>query len=222
MKRLGIVTQTGEANRDRVYCARELLNILEEPGQLGPAGRFPTFLWALHSDWPSSVFSARVSLVWRYHAPQNTLELMKEWPPLNDAGDLPPDIHPARLSDVIERFGRSSPSRAIVARRLERIYSLVHATGHLTRFIIFGSFITAKAAPNDVDIFLIMDDTFDVSKVTGETAVLFDHLAAQNYEGASIFWVRRVGALGGEQAAVEDWQLKRDGSRRGLVQVTAP
>jgi hypothetical protein len=67
-----------------------------------------------------------------------------------------------------------------------------------------------------------MEDTFDVSKVTGETALLFDHLAAHNFEGASIFWVRRVGALGGEQAAVEDWQFKRDGSRRGLVEVTAP
>ena len=67
-----------------------------------------------------------------------------------------------------------------------------------------------------------MEDTFDVSKVTGEAAILFDHLAAQNYEGASIFWVRRLGALGGEQAAIEDWQIKRDGSRRGLVEVTTP
>ena len=147
---------------------------------------------------------------------------MKEWPPLNAAGDLPPGIHPATLADVVERFGKSSPRRATVARRLERIYSLVRATGHLARFIIFGSFITAKAEPNDVDIFLLMDDDFDVSKVTGEAAILFDHLAAQNYEGASIFWVRRIGAMGGEQAAIEDWQIKRDGARRGLVEITAP
>lgn len=44
-----------------------------------------------------------------------------------------------------------------MARRLERIYTLVRATGHLARFIIFGSFVTAKAEPNDVDIFLLMD-----------------------------------------------------------------
>ena len=67
-----------------------------------------------------------------------------------------------------------------------------------------------------------MDDAFDVSKVTGEAAILFDHLAAQNYEGASIFWVRRSGALGGEQAATEDWQIKRDGTRRGVVEVITP
>ena len=31
-----------------------------------------------------------------------------------------------------------------------------------------------------------------------------------------------MAALGGEQAAVEDWQIKRDGARRGLVEITAP
>lgn len=147
---------------------------------------------------------------------------MKEWPPFNDAGDLPPGIHLATLAEVIERFGKSTPRRVTVLPRLVRIYALVRATGHLARFIIFGSFVTAKTEPNDVDIFLLMDDAFDVSKVTGELAILFDHLAAQNYAGASIFWLRRFAALGGEQAAIEDWQLKRDGTRRGVVQVTAP
>ena len=147
---------------------------------------------------------------------------MKEWPPLNEAGDLPPGLHIATLGEVIERFGTIPPRRAALARRLERIYSLVQATGHLARFIIFGSYVTAKVEPNDVDIFLLMDDAFDVSKVTGETAILFDHLAAQNYEGASVFWLRRLAALGGEQSAIEDWQFKRDGTRRGIVEVTGP
>jgi hypothetical protein len=147
---------------------------------------------------------------------------MKNWPPLNHAGDLPPGVHLATLAEVVERFDKETPRRAIIGRRLERIYGLVRTTGHLARFIIFGSFVTSKPEPNDVDIILIMDDDFDVSKVTGEAAILFDHLAAQNYEGASIFWVRRMGALGGEQTAIEDWQIKRDGTRRGIVEITAP
>src|SRR5438093_8890088 len=147
---------------------------------------------------------------------------MKEWPPLNDAGDLPPGLHRATLAEVIERFGTIPPRRAALARRLERIYSLARATRQLARFIIFGSFVTAKAEPNDVVIFLLMDDAFDVSKITGQTAILFDHLAAQNYAGASVFWLRRLAALGGERAVIEDWQLKRDGARRGIVEVKAP
>jgi predicted transcriptional regulator len=34
LERLGIVKQTGDAKRDRVYCAKVLLDILEEPAQL--------------------------------------------------------------------------------------------------------------------------------------------------------------------------------------------
>ena len=85
--------------------------------------------------------------------------------------------------------------------------------------MVFGSFVTATPAPNDVDLFLIMDDAFDASAVRGEAAPLFDHGAAQAYFGASVFWVRRLAALGGEDAAIAHWQTKRDGSRRGIVEV---
>ncbi len=37
LERLGIVQQTGDAKRDRVYCAKALLDILEEPAHLNPA-----------------------------------------------------------------------------------------------------------------------------------------------------------------------------------------
>ena len=58
---------------------------------------------------------------------------------------------------------------------------------------------------------------FDANQLTGEAAVVFDHLAAQNYEGASIFWIRRLAAIGGEQEVVEYWQIKRDGTKRGSL-----
>ena len=55
--------------------------------------------------------------------------------------------------------------------------------------------------------------------MTGEAAILFDHSAAQNYEGASIFWIRLLAVIGGEQAAIEHWRLKRDGTKRGIIEV---
>jgi len=90
---------------------------------------------------------------------------------------------------------------------------------HLARFIIFGSFGTTKPDPADVDVFLLMEDTFDPSQLSSETALVFDHVAAQNYAGVSIFWIRRLAALEGEQATVEHWQLKQDGTKRGIVEV---
>ncbi len=85
--------------------------------------------------------------------------------------------------------------------------------------MIFGSFVTAKSEPNDVDIFMVMEDNFNVGQLTGEAALLFDHAAAQDHFGASVFWLRRLAALGGEQAAIEDWQVKRDGTTRGIIEI---
>jgi hypothetical protein len=79
--------------------------------------------------------------------------------------------------------------------------------------------VTTKPNPNDVDVFLLMDDRFDVSATTGETRLLFDHLAADAHFGASVFWLRRQATFEGEQAAVDYWQMKRDGRRRGIVEL---
>ena len=66
---------------------------------------------------------------------------------------------------------------------------------------------------------MLMDDSFELSEVRGEAAIIFDHLAAQAVEGASVFWIRRMAAIGGEQAALEHWQIKRDKTQRGIVEV---
>jgi len=87
----------------------------------------------------------------------------------------------------------------------------------MKRFIVFGSFVTAKLDPNDVDVFLIMHDTFDLTQMT---RLIFDHAAAQAHFGASIFWLRQLAALPNEEDSILSWQLKRDGTRRGIVQVT--
>ena len=35
----------------------------------------------------------------------------------------------------------------------------------------------------------------------------------------SVFWLRRLTALGGEEQAIAGWQIKRDGTRRGIVEI---
>jgi hypothetical protein len=50
-------------------------------------------------------------------------------------------------------------------------------------------------------------------------AVVFQHLEAHARFGASVFWTRRSGALGGEQAMIEYWQVRREGGQRGVVEI---
>ena len=142
-------------------------------------------------------------------------------PPLTEAGELPLGIHRATLQETLTRFGTESSRRKVLAIRLERIYQLAFETGHLARFVVFGSFVTAKPEPNDVDVFMILEDTFDMNQLAGFSRLLFTHTDAQAHFGGSVFWVRRLAALGGEQATLEHWQVKRDGSRRGIVEIIA-
>ena len=92
-------------------------------------------------------------------------------------------------------------------------------TGHLVRFIVYGSFVTKKPVPNDVDVFMVFDESFDASVCDAETLLLLNHTSADSHLGASVFWLRRPAALGSEQATIEFWQTKRDGARRGIVEI---
>jgi hypothetical protein len=140
-------------------------------------------------------------------------------PPFNEEGELPPGVHRATLAETLERFGKGSLRRRAVAERLSRIYRLVSSTGQLARFVIFGSFVTAKSQPNDVDVVVLMEETFDLPCVSGEARLVFDHMQAVAHFGASVFWMRRGGALGGEQAMLEYWQVRRDGGLRGIIEI---
>jgi hypothetical protein len=94
----------------------------------------------------------------------------------------------------------------------------IHIAGRLADRRI--RFVTDKPAPNDVDVFMIMDDNFDMGAQVGEAKLLFDHSTAQSHFGCSVFWIRRLAAIGGEQSAIEDWQIKRDGTMRGIVEIS--
>ena len=123
------------------------------------------------------------------------------------------------IDDYLLPGGIGTVQRRLIGQRLERIYRLASNTGQVARFVVFGSFVTAKPYPGDIDIFMLMEDSFDSNQVGGEAAIIFDHLAVQNLEGASVFWIRRLAAIDGDQEALEHWQIKRDKTRCGIIEV---
>jgi hypothetical protein len=62
--------------------------------------------------------------------------------------------------------------------------------------------VTAKRESNDVGLFMLMEDEFDAQQIESETAIIFDRVVAQHYESASVFWMRRMAALDGEETAI--------------------
>jgi hypothetical protein len=141
-------------------------------------------------------------------------------PQFNDFGDLPPGFHQATLDEVVGRFSGGTARRDACTQRLIHVVDLPRRTGQLQRLIVFGSYITAKLEPNDVDIILVMRDSFRLQECPTESAGLFDHALAQARYGASIFWIRPALLIA---EALEDfvgyWQVKRDGEKRGIVEI---
>jgi hypothetical protein len=85
-------------------------------------------------------------------------------PPFTEAGDLPSGVHTASIREVVGQLAVGTPQRKAVGTRLTRVYELATATGAVDRFFVFGSFVTAKPEPNDVDVFLVMKDSFDLNR----------------------------------------------------------
>jgi hypothetical protein len=141
-------------------------------------------------------------------------------PEFNEVGDLPEGIHPTSLAEVVARFGSGTTQRTAVTDRLREIYRLAVATGHLDRVVVFGSYVSDVDEPNDVDMILVMRDDFRSEDCPAESAVLFDHVRANDELGASVFWVRPDMLLGEPLGQfLAQWQTKRDGQRRGIVEI---
>lgn len=117
------------------------------------------------------------------------------------------------------RFGVGSSQRARVTHALETIYRQARSTGSLRRCIVFGSYVTAKPSPRDVDILLVMDDIFDVDAQTGEVRRLFDHHATEHCVGASLLWIRPVAMFMPADEYLAFFQNTREHMLRGIVEV---
>ena len=141
-------------------------------------------------------------------------------PNLNHQGELPEGIHKTTIDEVVSQFGSGTSQREVVTARLQRIYQLAKGTGYLQRFLIFGSYITAKPEPNDIDVVLVFDDDFNMAVCSEEVKKLLSHQLAATEFGASIFWIRpSLLFLQTLDEFIEGWQVKRDGTLRGIVEV---
>jgi hypothetical protein len=141
-------------------------------------------------------------------------------PDFNEFGDLPEGNHRASLAEVVARFGSGTAQRAAVTARLQRVYQMAVAPRYLERLIVFGSYVSDGNEPNDIDVILVMRNDFRPEVCPAESSILFDHARANDELGASIFWVRPDMLLGEPlEQFLTFWQTKRDGRRRGIVEI---
>lgn len=127
-------------------------------------------------------------------------------PEFNQDGNLPVGVHPAIETEVISRFATTSARRQWLGERLRDLLKTAKATGKLERVFLWGSFITSKEAPNDLDVLLVMATGFDLEQVSSDWRVPFDHAQARIRFNASEFMIANDEQLKVAQEAVRNLQ----------------
>jgi len=84
-------------------------------------------------------------------------------PALNSNGLLPPGIHGATLEEIRLRFGsfQASDRRVQLFKRLEQLVVELRRSGRFAALVVDGSFVTAKPAPEDVDVIVVLHRDHD-------------------------------------------------------------
>ena len=140
-------------------------------------------------------------------------------PEFNRDGNLPEGLHQADEEEVLLRFATSSVRRKWLGEQLRHLLNAAKATGFLHRVILWGSLVTSKESPNDINVLLIMNDAFASEQVLGDTKLLFDYTQAKIRFTADVFWTK----VSIEQTILDLWldtyQIGRDFKRRGIVEV---
>ena len=134
-------------------------------------------------------------------------------------GHLPKGLYKATLHEVREVFGTGSARRKLLIGNLENIIELAKSTGKLERVIVWGSFVSNKEFPQDIDLLLIMSDDFDVDANPPEVKRVFGYAQGRIAFNADIFWTKS--SIGEEviDLWLETYQMTRDFESRGIVEV---
>ncbi len=135
------------------------------------------------------------------------------------SGNLPPGVHRLLVADVRAQLGAGSPRREWLAARLDELLALCQVVGKVKRVILWGSFVTAKPSPNDLDVFLVLDATFEDDDLLGPGREVFDHQRARLRFRADVFWVRETIGQRTIDLILDTYQVGRDKRRRGIVEV---
>ena len=140
-------------------------------------------------------------------------------PAFNQDGNLPEGVHRATEAEVLSRFATTSARRKWLGERLRNLLEMARATGKLERVVLWGSFVTSKESPNDLDVLLVMAADFDLEQVPTDRRALFNYAQAKIRFNADVFWTKVSIGQDTLDLWLNTYQLGKDLKRRGIVEV---
>ncbi|MBI1929458.1 hypothetical protein HYR99_35090 [Candidatus Poribacteria bacterium] len=107
-------------------------------------------------------------------------------PELNADGYLDGGIYLASLDEVLERFGTSTPTREQQGNLLRLIVESAKKYPTIKRVLIWGSFVSAKLEPGDLDYSIVVDPRHRLVTIEPEDRRFFIQPDARIHYGADV------------------------------------
>jgi hypothetical protein len=143
-------------------------------------------------------------------------------PLFNDHGWLPDGVHDCTLDEAAARFGvfRGSDRRPLLWARFAEFMREARACRLAEAVLVDGSFVTAKPAPNDIDVVIVLAATHDLSAdlPPAQYNLLAQHRVRKRF-GLDLI-VARGESEGLEQAVAFFQQVRQQpGAKKGLLRI---
>ena len=143
-------------------------------------------------------------------------------PPLDQNGLLSAGIHDCTLEELKGRFGsfQINDQRPKLFQKLLAFVGEARAAGFGRCVLIDGSFVTAKADPNDIDLVLVLPPTHDLKlDLTPAQYNLVSKRSVQKRYGFDIVAVRENTTEYDEAAAFFQQVRGQPALRKGLLRL---
>lgn len=144
-------------------------------------------------------------------------------PDLNTHGLLPPGTHAWTVEEIAGTFGafRGGEQRPRLMASLREFVAEARVSGIVCALLVDGSFVTAKPAPNDIDLVVIVPETHDFSADLRplEYNVVSKRRVNRRY-GFDIFVARENSPEHGKWVEFFEQVRLEPGVRKGILRVS--
>jgi uncharacterized protein DUF6932 len=143
-------------------------------------------------------------------------------PPLDSSGVLPVGLHDCTLTEIKSRFGsfEGSDRRPHLFAKFESFVAEARSSQIVRSLIIDGSFVTAKLAPNDIDLIVVVvrdhDLTMDLRPVAYN---IVSKIRVRNRFGFDIITVREETSEFDNAVAFFEQIRRMSAVRKGLLRI---
>jgi hypothetical protein len=148
---------------------------------------------------------------------EQTLQL----PDFNADGYLEPGLYLASLEEVLRRFGTGTPVRERQGELVRLVVERARCYPTIKRVLLWGSFVTAKPEPGDLDYSIVVDPRHPRTNIAPEDRRFFVPVEARLFYGVDRMYLVVYEYPPGTFADVLDFiGQDRQQRPRGVVEVS--